>query len=66
MREFEHVLAWLRGLAWPCAPPIGISELDVALRQTRQIKAGQQPWHFDPPLDPCARRSYIPNTNRSD
>lgn len=29
MRDFDAVLAWLRAVELPCAPPIGVGEFDI-------------------------------------
>jgi hypothetical protein len=43
MREFEQVLAWLRGLAWPCAPPIGIGEFEVLYASDAEVVVWYSP-----------------------
>lgn len=43
MREFEHELAWLRGLAWPCAPPIGIGEFEVLYASDAEVVVWYSP-----------------------
>jgi hypothetical protein len=43
MREFEHVLAWLRGLAWPCAPPIGVGEFEVLYASDAEVVVWYSP-----------------------
>jgi hypothetical protein len=43
MGEFEDVLAWLRGLAWPCAPPIGVGEFEVLYASAAEIVVWYSP-----------------------
>jgi hypothetical protein len=43
MREFEQVLAWLRGLAWPCAPPIGVGEFEVLYASDAEVVVWYSP-----------------------
>ena len=43
MPEFGHVLAWLRGLAWPCAPPIGIGEFEVLYASDAEVVVWYSP-----------------------
>jgi hypothetical protein len=37
MCEFDQVLAWLRGVEGPCAPPIGIGEFEVLYASPREV-----------------------------
>ncbi|GAC1476636.1 MAG: hypothetical protein PVSMB4_00260 [Ktedonobacterales bacterium] len=43
MREFEQVLAWLRGLAYPCAPPIGVGEFEVLYASASEVVVWYSP-----------------------
>jgi hypothetical protein len=43
MREFDEVLAWLRGLAWPCAPPIGVGEFEVLYASAVEVVVWYSP-----------------------
>ena len=59
MREFEQVLAWLRALAWSCAPPIGVGEFDILYANAVEVvvwyspaRDGHRPGEV---IIPCAR-----------
>lgn len=43
MWEFERVLATLRSLAYPCAPPIGVGEFDVLYASEREVVVWYSP-----------------------
>lgn len=43
MREFEQVLTWLRGLAYPCAPPIGVGEFEVLYASASEVVVWYSP-----------------------
>lgn len=43
MGEFEEMLAKLRGLALPCAPPIGVGEFEVLYASAREIVVWYSP-----------------------
>jgi hypothetical protein len=59
VREFEQVLAWLRALAWSCAPPIGVGEFDILYANASEVvvwyspaRDGHRPGEV---VIPCAR-----------
>lgn len=59
VREFEQVLAWLRALAWSCAPPIGVGEFDILYANAAEVvvwyspaRDGHRPGEV---IIPCAR-----------
>ena len=37
MRDFEQVLAWLRAVAVPCAPPIGVGAFDILYASAAEV-----------------------------
>jgi hypothetical protein len=43
VREFEQVLAWLRALAWPCAPPIGVGEFVILYASLAEVVVWYSP-----------------------
>ncbi|HEV7129636.1 MAG TPA: hypothetical protein VGN32_19540 [Ktedonobacterales bacterium] len=43
MRDFEQMLAWLRGLAYPCAPPIGVGEFEVLYASASEVVVWYSP-----------------------
>ena len=43
VREFEQVLAWLRALAWPCAPPIGVGEFVILYASPLEVVVWYSP-----------------------
>lgn len=43
MSDFEQVLAALRDLAYPCAPPIGVGEFDVLYASAREVVVWYSP-----------------------
>jgi hypothetical protein len=43
VREFEQVLAWLRALAWPCAPPIGVGEFVILYASSLEVVVWYSP-----------------------
>lgn len=59
MGDSEPVLEWLRALAWPCAPPIGVGEFEILYASDSEVvvwyspaREGHRPGEV---AIPCAR-----------
>jgi hypothetical protein len=59
VHDFDRVLEWLRALAWPCAPPIGVGEFEILYASAAEIvvwyspaREGHRPGEV---AIPCAR-----------
>jgi hypothetical protein len=43
MGDSEQVLEWLRALAWPCAPPIGVGEFEILYASDSEVVVWYSP-----------------------